>query len=72
MAGLADHCGPCGQEFPYALPICPMCRKAVCDRCAVRMGGNTFCGTPCAHAFFFGGQEDIEDESDVARFEDEE
>lgn len=67
---LSDHCGGCGQEFPYALPRCPICHKSVCESCAVRMGGSTFCGSACAHAFFFGGQDDVEDESDLSRFED--
>jgi hypothetical protein len=69
VAGLSDHCGICGQEFLYALPRCPICHKSVCDGCAKRMGGNTFCGTDCSHAFFFGGEEEI-DESEVSRFED--
>ena len=28
------------------------------------------CGKPCAHAFFFGGQDDVEDETDLAKLED--
>ena len=70
MALFADHCVGCGQDFPYALPACQTCRKAACEACAVRMGGNVFCSKPCAHAFFFGGQEDVEDESDLGRIED--
>jgi hypothetical protein len=69
MAGLSDHCGVCSQEHSYALPRCPICHKSVCDTCAVRMGGSTFCGTNCAHAFFFGGEEEI-DESEVSKYED--
>jgi hypothetical protein len=69
MSGLSDHCGACAQEFPYALPRCPICKKAVCEECAVRMGGSTFCGTQCAHAFFFGGEEEVS-ESEVHKFED--
>lgn len=72
MAGLTDHCAKCNQEFPYALPRDPICRKSVCESCAVRMGGSTFCGTECSHAFFFGGQADVEDESDLSRLENEE
>ena len=72
MASLSDRCGRCEQEFPYALPICPTCHKSVCETCAVRMGGSVFCGTECAHGFFFGGQDDVEDESDLRLLEDEE
>ncbi|HTR04249.1 MAG TPA: hypothetical protein VMN82_13740 [Thermoanaerobaculia bacterium] len=70
MAGLADRCGVCGTELAFALPICPICKKAVCEGCAFRMGGSVFCGSACANAFFFGGQEDVEDESDLHRIED--
>ena len=55
----------------FALPICPICKKAVCETCAFRMGGSIFCGSPCANAFFFGGQEDVEDESDLGLLEEE-
>ncbi len=70
MAGFKDHCAACGLDLGYALPQCQTCHKSVCEACVVRMGGNIFCGKPCAHAFFFGGQEDVEDESDLSRIED--
>ncbi len=69
VPGLSDHCGICGLEFLFALPRCPICHKSVCDGCAKRMGGSTFCGTECAHAFFFGGDEEIS-EAEADRFED--
>lgn len=69
VPGLSDNCGICGLEFLYALPRCPICHKSVCDGCAKRMGGSTFCSTECSHAFFFGGEDEIED-ADAARFED--
>ena len=69
MSGLSDNCGSCATEFPYALPRCPICHKSVCEDCAVRRGGSTFCGTNCAHAFFFGGEEDV-GEADVPKYED--
>ncbi len=71
MSGLADRCGVCGSELSYALPICPICKKAVCDTCAVRMGGSIFCTSACAHAFFFGDQDEVEDESDLRLLEEE-
>ena len=61
VAGLSDNCAKCDQEFPYSLPRCPMCRKAVCEACSTRMGGNTFCGTDCSHAFFFGTQDEVDE-----------
>ena len=64
-----DHCGMCKEEFLYALPRCPICHKSVCDSCAKRMGGNTFCGTDCSHAFFFGGEEEVA-EAEADRYED--
>ena len=69
MAGLSDNCAVCNSEHQYALPRCPICHKSVCDECAVRMGGSTFCGTDCSHAFFFGGEEEIE-EGEVHKYED--
>ncbi len=69
VPGLSDNCGICGLEFLFALPRCPICHKSVCDGCAKRMGGSTFCGTECAHAFFFGGDEDIS-EAEADSFED--
>jgi hypothetical protein len=38
-----------------------MCRKAVCSSCNFRIGGSLFCSKECGHAFFYGGQEDVED-----------
>ncbi len=72
MPSLADRCGVCDQELPFALPHCPSCKKTVCETCAFRMGGSVFCGSACANAFFFGGQEDVEDESDLRLLDDEE
>lgn len=69
MAGLSDNCGRCNQEFQFALPRCPICHRAICDDCAVRMGGSSFCSTDCAHAFFFGGDEEV-DESAASQNED--
>jgi hypothetical protein len=62
VAGLSDLCGRCRQEIPYALPRCPICRRPICDDCVVRMGGSSFCSTECAHAFFFGGEDEVGDE----------
>ncbi|HEY7370207.1 MAG TPA: hypothetical protein VIA29_09990 [Thermoanaerobaculia bacterium] len=61
MPGLADRCMLCRREFPFSLPRCNMCRKAVCSSCNFRIGGSLFCSKECGHAFFYGGQEDVED-----------
>jgi hypothetical protein len=68
---LDDQCSTCKVEFPFALARCPGCRKSVCENCAHRMGGSTFCGVDCANSFFFGGQEDVEDESDLHLLDDD-
>jgi hypothetical protein len=33
------------------------------------MGGSAFCSTECAHAFFFGGEEEIA-EAEAERYEE--
>ncbi len=63
MPGLADVCGGCGRTYPYSLPRCGFCRKPVCADCGTRIGGAVFCGRTCSHSFFYGSEEDIEDEA---------
>ena len=70
VSDFTDHCVTCDQDFPFSLPFCQTCRKLICETCVVRMGGGTFCSKPCAHAFFFGGQDDVEDENDLQKLED--
>lgn len=62
MPGLADRCAVCGKEFTFSLPRCAFCRKAFCSSCSVRVGGSSFSSKECGHAFFYGGQEDVEEE----------
>lgn len=66
MPGLADTCGKCGQTYPYSLPRCGFCRRPVCGSCAARIGGAIFCGRTCSHSFFYGADEDIDDDSSEA------
>ncbi len=61
MAGLSDVCGACKNSFAFGLPRCLTCHKPVCSDCAVRMAGSVFCGRVCAHAFFFGADEDVDE-----------
>ena len=61
MPGLSDACGICRQKFPFSLPRCAMCRKAVCSSCGVRVGGARFCSKACGHAFFYGSSADVDD-----------
>jgi hypothetical protein len=63
MPGLADICRVCGNTYPYSLPRCGFCRRAVCGNCGNRIGGAVFCGKTCSHSFFYGGEEDIEEEA---------
>ncbi len=72
MPGLADRCGVCAREFGFSLQRCGVCRKPVCADCLVRMSGGVFCGRICAHAFFYGGDEDTEDRGSSAGYEEEE
>lgn len=71
MPGLADICGVCKKKYPFSLPRCTMCHKAVCSTCGSRVGGAAFCSRACGHSFFYGGAAEIEDEEDGEPSEDE-
>jgi hypothetical protein len=71
MPGLADQCGVCQEKFAFSLPRCPICHRAVCDSCSFRMGGSVFCSRTCGHAFFYGGDEEIQ-EGDASETDDDE
>jgi len=58
MPGLSERCGVCGQDFPFTLSRCGVCRKLVCGSCTVRRGGSVFCGRVCGEIFFYGGGEE--------------
>jgi hypothetical protein len=58
VPGLGDLCAICRQDLGYTLPNCRLCRKSVCGSCQVRRGGSIFCSRDCAHAFFFGGEDE--------------
>lgn len=65
MSSSFDLCQVCGQKFSYSLMRCSICRKIFCDSCGVRRGGAFFCGSLCAHAFYFGdSDEDTEFDED--------
>jgi hypothetical protein len=40
------------------LEKCPMCFKLVCEECAIRLYGRTFCTRTCADQFFFGDDDE--------------
>jgi hypothetical protein len=63
-----DRCEVCNQTFGYSLTRCPLCRRTFCESCAMRRGGIIFCGPRCAHAFYYGE----EDEEDLPESEAEE
>lgn len=48
---------------------CSVCRKTFCDSCGVRRGGALFCGSLCAHAFYFG---ESDEESEISEDDDKE
>ena len=61
MPGSGDRCAVCGNDLGYTLPRCGFCHKSVCNDCAVRVGGSVFCSRACAHNFFFGGDDDVDE-----------
>ena len=63
MPGLADTCNICRRAFLFSLPRCGTCRKPVCLDCGTRTGGAVFCSKTCSHTFFYGAEEDIEEDS---------
>lgn len=71
MPGLSDTCHKCRQIFVYSLPRCGFCRKPVCGNCGSRVGGSVFCSRTCSHAFFYSGDEDVEEERAGVDQEDE-
>jgi hypothetical protein len=71
MPGLADRCEVCKQEFPFSLSRCGFCHKVVCGSCSIRVGGSLFCGRECGHAFFYGGDEDVDEAGSSETSEDE-
>ena len=40
------------------LEKCPICFKLICENCALRLYGRTFCGRRCADQFFFGDDDE--------------
>jgi hypothetical protein len=71
MPGLSDKCGVCGNTFHFSLPRCGFCHRAVCATCASRVGGNVFCSRACGHNFFYGGEEDVDENNSAEDVEDE-
>ncbi len=70
MPGPSERCGVCGQEFPFNIPRCGFCRKAVCTSCLLRVGGSVFCGRACGETFFYGGGDEEGEEKDGEEPED--
>jgi hypothetical protein len=66
MPGLVDRCEVCDKQLNFGLPRCSFCHKTFCTSCSFRVGGCAFCGKECGHAFFFVGEEDV-DEGETAR-----
>ena len=64
MPGLTDSCAICKRDFGFSLPRCGFCHRVVCGDCSSRMAGAIFCSRLCAHSFFYGGDEDVGEDSD--------
>jgi hypothetical protein len=64
MPGLTDVCAVCKREFLFSLPRCGFCHRAACTDCSSRMAGAIFCSRLCAHSFFYGGEEDIDEDTE--------
>jgi hypothetical protein len=71
MPGLSDKCGVCATAFLFSLPRCGFCHKPVCGDCCVRVGGSPFCGKSCGHSFFYGADEDVDDDKAAEDVDDE-
>jgi hypothetical protein len=53
------NCSVCQRsDLEITLHKCPICFKLVCEDCAKREYGRTFCSANCAQQFFFGDDED--------------
>ena len=46
------------DEQDVTLLKCPICFKMVCHDCGRREYGRVFCSQDCAHAFFFGDDDE--------------
>ena len=71
MPGLSDKCGVCGSAFLFSLPRCGFCHRAVCANCVSRVGGSVFCSKACGHNFFYGAEEDVDEDKSAEDVEDE-
>jgi hypothetical protein len=53
------ECVQCqATDLDRRLEKCPMCFKLICETCAVRLYGRTFCTKTCADTFFFGDDDE--------------
>lgn len=65
MAEMESWCPLCGEAVSeVSLHVCAICRRLTCQRCAVRDFGRTFCSQHCRDLFFFGDDEEPEDEGE--------
>jgi hypothetical protein len=55
-------CERCGQLCePLELSACPVCKKTFCTYCAHRVASRNYCSRACGDIFFFGGDEEPDD-----------
>lgn len=56
-------CERCGRLCePVEIDSCPVCRKRFCIYCAYHIASRRYCGRACGDSFFFGGDEDADDQ----------
>lgn len=60
-------CVTCGAtEESVRLDACNICRKSYCPDCAHRAGhGRRFCSPECARAYYFAGETDDDEDSEL-------
>ena len=59
LAYAAMECVGCKvTDLDVRLNKCPICFKWVCDNCAVRSFGRSFCQRKCADQFFWGDEDE--------------
>ena len=58
------RCIGCGEsEETVRLERCVACGRDYCADCAYRAGGRRYCSAPCARAYFYGDEDDDEDDA---------
>jgi len=63
MSSLERRCIHCGEtEETVRLDRCVVCGRDFCPDCGYRATGRRFCTAECARAFFYGDEDDDEND----------